>query len=489
MSAQPASLPLALEARPSEDALASVASRRWSLVVSSGMACWSAALFALVRSDYLHFGVASPFDLGDMVQAVWSTTQGRPLEMSTLNVDVSRLAYHVDPILVLLAPLWMIWPSPLLLAAVQVVACALGALPVFWLGRHHLHSEKAAALMALVYLSYPWLAWTASDAMHPVTLAIPLFLYAIWFLETGKLGRFALFAVLVMATGELMGLSVAALGIWFALARGRRAAGVVTAVLGVAWSVVAVEVVVPAFLGHHSVYYAQYDAVGGSPGGIVRTLFSHPGVVGSKLFSGDNIMDWGWLALPLLGLFALAPVLALVALPEVLVNGLSSEVVQSQPIWHYTAGVVPFLVVASVLGLARLAPETRVRAAGTMLCLSTALLVVVGPFPGTPLRDAVWQLKQPDATHARALRTALAVVPRDASVTANGYLHPELAARRHLYTFPFVARSSWVLLDTRPARPLSAGARAFWRRSGSDRRWARVFTEDGVLVFRRTSRR
>ena len=48
-----------------------------------------------------------------MVQAVWSTAHGHPLQVTNLRGDqVSRLGAHVDPILVVFAPLWWLWPSP-----------------------------------------------------------------------------------------------------------------------------------------------------------------------------------------------------------------------------------------------------------------------------------------------------------------------------------------------------------------------------------------
>jgi uncharacterized membrane protein len=462
-----------------------IPTHRWELLVCGAMLAWTAVLFVTVRDDYLHFGLLQRWDLGNMVQAVWNTAHGRPLE-STFHVERSRLAYHVDPILVLLTPIWMIWPSPLALAAVQIVACALGALPLFWLGRRHLGSEKAAALITLAYLAYPWLAWTASDAMHPVTLAIPLFLYAIWFLDTQRFVRFGLCAALIATTGELMGLTIAALGIWYALARGQRLAGGVIALLGASWSIIAVKLIVPAFLGQQSIYYSQYDAVGGSPAGIVRTLFTHPATVGSKLFSADDLVEWFWLSVPLVGLFLLAPWLALVALPEVLVNGLSDLRVQTDPRQHYIAGVIPFLLAASVLGLARLSPKMRVRGAAAVLCVSIALLVIRGPFPGTPLRDSYWQLNHPNAAHVEALRSAIALVPGDASVTATGFLHPNLSARRYTYTLPFVGPSEWVVLDTRPVVIEERGD-AIRKRLETDRRWIRVFSRDGVFVFRRVS--
>ena len=58
--------------------------------------------------------------------------------------QISRLGAHVDPILVVFAPLWWLWPSLVMLLTVQAVAVALGALPVFWLARKHLESERAA---------------------------------------------------------------------------------------------------------------------------------------------------------------------------------------------------------------------------------------------------------------------------------------------------------------------------------------------------------
>src|SRR5207245_337596 len=96
------------------------------------------------------------FDLGNMVQAVWSTAHGHPLRMTDLHGDqISRLAAHVDPILVLFAPLWWLWPSPQLLLVVQALVVAFGAVPVFLLARKHLGSARAGLGFAIAYLLYP----------------------------------------------------------------------------------------------------------------------------------------------------------------------------------------------------------------------------------------------------------------------------------------------------------------------------------------------
>jgi uncharacterized membrane protein len=477
-----------------------VLARPWPLVVWGALASWSALHLAEARSDFLGFRLAR-FDLGNMVQAVWSTAHGRPLETTHLSGEqASRLAGHADPILALFAPLFVLWPSPLVLAGVQIAACALGALPVFWLARRHLASEKAAALLALAYLAYPWLGWTALDAMHPVTLAIPLFLYAIWFLDSDRLWAFAVCALLIAATGELMGLPLAALGLWYWLARGRRRSGLLIAAAGFAWTLLAVKVIVPSFHGADSPFYGYYATVGGSPEGVVRTLFTDPGTIASALFGGADLAYLILLGVPLAGFFVLAPGLAAVALPQLLANGLSDSPATSGPQHQYVAAVIPFLIAATVLGIARLPRARRVLGAMIVLVGSGALTLYAGPLPGTPADVNLWYQDHVPRKHVAALEAAVALVPDDAALSATNKAGSHLSARRYFYSVPLVKRAEWIVLDTHDpwvverAEDLTLGPhpeliRAFRRRIERSPAWAKVFEQDGVLVFRRAGAR
>ena len=148
------------------------------------------------------------FDLGNMTQAVWSTANGDFLSVTDVHGEqISRLGSHFDPILALLAPLWWLWPSPELLLVVQAGAVAAGALPVFWLARAHLDSERTAAALALAYLLYPPVQWLTASDFHPVSLATPLLLFAWWFLDERRLLPFALCAAAALATKEHVGLT------------------------------------------------------------------------------------------------------------------------------------------------------------------------------------------------------------------------------------------------------------------------------------------
>jgi len=460
------------------------------------MVAWSLALFATARTAYTTFQLPR-YDLGNMVQAVWSTAHGRPLEVThSTGEQAVRLASHIDPVLALLAPLWIVAPSPLTLAAVQIGACALGALPVFWLGRRLLDSEAAAALLAVAYLAYPWLAWTAVEAFHPVTLAIPLLLFAVWFLDSGRMWAFAVCAFLAAATGELLGLTLAGLGIWYWLARGHRRAGLGIAALGVAWTALAVKVLVPAFNEGDSPFYDRFASVGGSPGGLIKTAFTDPGAILSALLTTDDLAYGLWLGLPLAGAFLLAPSLAVVGLLQLLVNMLSDSAPTTDPRTHYIAAIVPLLMAASVFGLARLPSAHRVRAAAFVLALCVVLSTLAGQLLAVPgLKALGYQAELPQA-HVDALRAAVAVVPDGAPVSTTNRVGGHLSARRYVYSVPVLRRAEWIVLDTwdpRIARSGStilewdpAGFQEFRQQIERGGGWIRVFEQDGVLVFRKT---
>ncbi len=474
-----------------------VRDRAWAVAVWAAMLAWAVVLCVVVRGAYGEFRLGR-FDLGNMVQAVWSTSQGRSLEMThwVTGEQISRLGVHVDPFLVLLAPLWVLWPSPLVLAFAQVAAVSLGALPVFWLGRRHLGSERAAGLLALAYLAYPWVALSAVAAIHPVTFAIPLFLFCIWFLDTDRFWPFAACAAVAMTTGELMGLPIAALGVWYALSRGRRRAGAAIALAGSAWSIVAVHFVVRHFSGESSTYYGFYDEVGGSPQGVVRMLFTDPLTVLQELFQPHDVFYVVWLGLPLLFLFVLSPGLALVGLPQLLANALSDFRSMTDPRYHSIAAVAPFLIAATVFGIARLRSRQPL-AAAAVLVVSASLALVVGPWArvvgGVPLGGRA----NLSTAKLGALRDAIALVPEDAPVTASNLVGAHLSSRERVYSVPVLGDATWVVVDTDEPWVTTAGSpiltnhpevvRSFVRGLERDAAWRKVLERDGVLVFRRAS--
>ncbi len=443
---------------------------------------------------------AGRFDLGNMTQAVWATAHGHPLAVTNLEGDqVSRLGSHVDPILVFFAPLWWLWPSPSMLLAAQAVAIALGALPVFWLARKHVGSERAGIGFALAYLLYPAVQWLTLNEFHPVALACPLLLFAFWYLDEDRLVPFAVFAVLAALTKEEIPLVIAGMGVWYALSRRRFREGAAIAAIGLCMTAVSVEVVMPHFnAGASSRFYERYGALGGSPREIVETIFTHPGRLFTTAFDREGLHYLIDLFLPLALLFAAAPLALIAAAPELALNLLSATHTQSSIHHHYTAGLIPPLIVASVLGAGRLAGGRKERG----IVLATAAVAVallanygLGAIPlwrDLPGGESYQAYAAHVSTHDRVVERALDRIPGDAVVSATNSLGSHLSGRRRFLSFPHVEDAEWIAADeTQPGYadrwdPLAtAKGLARLRRNPQ---WRLVFSEDGVLVFKRASR-
>ena len=433
-----------------------------------------------------------------MVQAVWSTAHGHPLQVTGLRGDeISRLAAHFDPILAAFAPLWLAWPSPDMLLTAQAVAVAIGALPVYRLARKHLGTERAGLAIALAYLLYPPTQWLTLNEFHPVALACPLLLFAIWFLDEGRLIPFALCGLVAATTKEEIGFVVAGLGLWWTLARGRRVEGLAILAAGAAVALIAIEVVVPHFnRAGSSSFFARYSGVGGSPGGIVHTAVTKPWKLVTTAVTGRGLGYLARLFLPLGLLALLAPVLLLAAVPELAINLLSAATTQTSIHFHYTAGLIPVLIAATIFGAARLARSRPHRAAplatgALVLALVSNYALGAIPlwryFPGGQQAEA----HAADVTrHDRIAARALRLIPQSAVVSATNTLGAHLSARRRVLSFPIIQDAAWIAADeTSPGyadrlAPLPTAVQLSWLRRNPE--WRLVFERDGILIFHRS---
>ena len=459
----------------------------------TAIAAYAAGFSALSILRHRAFSTGR-FDLGNMVQAVWSTAHGNPLQITGLRGDqISRLGAHFDPILAAFAPLWLVWPSPDMLLVAQAVAVAFGALPVFWLARKHLGSDRVALGFALAYLIYPPTQWLTLNEFHPVALACPLLLYAIWFLDEGRLLPFAACAIMAATTKEEIALVVAGLGIWYALAHGRRWTGAAVAVAGVAATLIAIEVVIPHFnRAGTSSFFTRYSEVGSTPGGIVHTAFTDPWKIVTTAVTGRGLGYLAQLVLPLALLVVLAPLALIAAVPELAVNLLSAATTQTSIRFHYTAGVIPVLIAAAVFGAKRLPP--RVPVATIVVVTALAANYLLGPvplwryFPGGEQHQA----RAADVSeHDRIAAGALRLIPARAVVSATNSLGAHLSARRRVLSFPYLQDAQWVAVDeTAPGyadrlAPLPTAVQLSWLRRNPE--WRLVFERDGILIFHRAS--
>ena len=428
-------------------------------------------------------------DLGGMAQAVWATAHGHFLETTTLTGQQRpRLVGHVDPFLALLVPLWWAWSSPLMLAVFQAVVVSTGALPVYWLARKHLRSERAGAHFALAYLLFPatqFNAFTITSGFHAVSISIPLILFAIWFLDEERLLLFALFALLAASTKEEIPLAVGCLGIWFAIRKGRRLVGLAIFTLGLAATLVDFLVVIPHFSPSGiDPFVARYSAVGTTPGGIVHKALTDPGALLHAVVTGHKLVYVAMLLAPFLGLWLAEPLIFLGAVPDLAINLLSAKGDQTVIVYHWTAGIVPFTVAASIFGLARLKRDPD--RFSLYALLGAACLAVVSPITLGIARGDVRAALPSNPTRAAAAH-AVQLIPDGVPVAASNQLATYLSGRRFIYIYPFATKASWLVVDRNDHSYSDLkGYRAAVQRLDKTRDWRVVYLSHGIEVLHRS---
>lgn len=451
-------------------------------VVYSGTLAYAALFVFAAVLNYMVFRTGR-IDLGNMVQAVWNTLHGHFMEAtSPAGTQVDRLGFHVDPFLLVFVPLFWIRSSPLFLPVVQALAVASAALPVFWLARKQLQSSRAGAHFAFAYLLYPatqFNTFTSTSSFHSVAMAVPLVLYAVWFLDEDRLVAFSVVALVAFTTKEEIPLAVGCLGIWYAVRKGRRQFGLSVFAIGLAVTLFDFLWLIPHFSGSGGdPFVSRYGSVGGSPQGMAHKVATDPLAFVHTVATAHKALYLALLLVPFLGLWLLEPLLLLGAAPDLAINLLSNHKDQTWISYHWTAGIVPFVVAASIFGASRLKRD------GAQLSLGVLAVVGVTALY-SPLYVLGYDVQALGSPLVSAQKHAVGLIPAGVPVSASIWLDGHLAQRRYSYTFPEVRRARWIVVDINDPNygdRIPIFKRAV-RRYEHDKAWRVVFSSHGITVL------
>ena len=303
---------------------------------------------------------ATAFDLGNMDQVLWNTIHGRLFQFTNQAADwygpPTRLAVHVEPIILPLSLLYVFHADPRILLVFQSLALATGALPIFLLTRKYIPAwPLVAVLMVLGYCLSPALLGLNIFDFHPVSLATPFLLYAVLALDYKRYGWFVLACILAASCKEDIPLYIAILGILVIWKYKLPRLGSALIVGGLLWSAIAFGVVIPHFYpgAQHNNFWYRYESLGSSPGEAIINIILHPWLLFTTFITLDRfyyvasiLRSTGFLAL-------LAPEWLLVSLPGLAENVLSTDSLTYSGVYHYNAAIIPFVMIAAIHGTQR----------------------------------------------------------------------------------------------------------------------------------------
>jgi uncharacterized membrane protein len=442
------------------------------------------------------------WDLGIFTEEV-----NRYAHLSAPIVNIRAAGYdilgdHFSPIVALIAPFFRLFPTPITLLVAQAALTAVSVIPVSRAGSEMLGIGAGRAIGAAYGFSWGLQQMVNFD-FHEIAFAVPLLAFSLSALIRGRVNPAVLWALPLVFVKEDQGFTLAAVGIIMILAYRERTAGAFVAAWGLAWSLIAILVIIPHFNPHHVYPYWSLGGAGSLAGG----HFSVSGAF-SQLIAGSST-KLPTLALILLptAFIALRSPLVLAAVPSIALRFVSVDSSYWGTAWHYNATVMPIVFLAAIDGLARLrgARARRATAPASGRAGRTAGLATVAERHGAAAMLAVSaalafqfplsQLWTPQTyslgAHVAAANAAMAKVPDGASVATDLDLLAPLAARTNTYwlgNYGSNPVAEYVVFDKASTdwQPPPENVLEFVEQLSHHARYRQIFARDGVFVFRRS---
>ncbi len=380
-------------------------------------------------------------DLGYFDQIVWSTANGHWFA-NTLKYPWNFMGDHLSPILLCVAPVYWLWPNVKALLAVQTLALALAGLPIYWLARR-VNKWLAPVVLTCFYLN-PSLHLINLRDFHEIALATPLIALAVYALVRRRYPLLTASLFFALLCKEDVAILTLAFGIYLLFDSRSRAWGLGVSLFSVAWLLLALQVIIPAFREEreYGSIGARYGYLGATPREALKTLITRPGVPLVHLFRKDvgaaflrQLLPTGFVALLGWPLFALS-------LPVFLYLQLSDEPsLYTLQEWH-VAPLLPLLYAAAIQGLGYLKSRARWCAVALLVIGSVWAFVQYSPLP------VAWTVQGTLPERGVRIQAILDRIAPDAVVSAQSDIVPHVSQRVEVYVFPSViAAADDIILD------------------------------------------
>lgn len=422
-------------------------------LLAAGFFAWYTS-YAVQRQLRMRTG---GYDLGIFEQAVRNYSRLRAPISLIKGPGFNLLGDHFHPIIAVLAPAYLLFPSAITLLVAQAALTAVSIVPVGRLAAERLGTWPGAAL-ALGYGMSWGIQQMIAFEFHEVCFALPLLSFGIAALLRERWWAAVLWVSPLLLVKEDLPLTVVAIGGYLVLRRQRRLGAAVMAA-GVAAFVVIVTVILPGLSTKHG--YAYWKQLGTGTNGDAGSFTDRLGELGTEVVSGAIVTDLRlhtvvMLLLPVLAVALRSPVI-LIALPTLAWRFASGNPTYWGTGLHYSALLMPILFFALLDAITRPGPAdgwfARVVSRHARCLAAGSLVVGLGIAVSQPLIAVFDGTFWARDTRVEAARDVLALVPDGAAVAATNRLAPQLTSTHDVYLFsvdsPDLAWADWIVADVR----------------------------------------
>lgn len=447
-------------------------------------------------------------DLGFYMSVFRHSSLGNPLAC-TLCVGGTHSSGHFDPMLVLLSPLYLLYPYSETLLVLQTLWLASSVIPIYLLVLRATENPRVALGVAASFLAYPALHGVNLFDFHSLALIIPLLLWLAYCFVTERWrGYWALFILLLMCR-EDVSLVLFLVGVTV-LFSGKPKSGrvaLVTMLVSATYFVLVKKVFMtssdPLNTGvgsdSHAYYFSGLIPKGTATGGLLSTVLTDPFLIVSKVLD-ENKVEY---VLALLGPLMFLPLLGRGRL--CLGYGAFLTLVATKPIasvnYHYSSLLIPFLFALSADAMGRISRGhflpgdigRRLLGPLTVGILATTLLAswkfggfVTNHSFKAGLRAQARELKPDLTSRVHWLHGIAARLPRNAVIASTTPVVPHLGRLKNVYLIGQSPSPEYVIYGTGDK---DIRVRRFIEKAVESGQLVRVDSLGPFILYRNTDRK
>ena len=370
-----------------------------------------------------------PYDMALFDQGIWLLSHFHAPFVTVMGRNL--FGDHTAFILLLVVPLYWIYPHAQLLLVLQSCLLAAAAIPIYLLARKLLGSVVLATVLAGVYLLNPALQNANLEQFHPeafLTLAIAIGIYAAVEWRPRLLLGAVIAALLCKQDTALL---IIPLGIWVLWRRDRRL-GVLIAVGAAVWMAIAFDVIIRIILGTASFNSVRIPF--GGMTGFVKTLFTKPGEMWTYIKTNGRPFYLWQMATSVGWGFIISPEIAAIAVLTFGENELADFVYMHQIFYHYSLPLVPVLVAGTVYAISKLRTPDRRRVVTAVV--GGAAVVSCYLWGLAPFSRNTYPHWSPSSPEVSSINRALEALPPHAVVSAYYPYVAHIDHRTRVYMWP-----------------------------------------------------
>lgn len=399
---------------------------------------------AIGISRHLAFS-SSGCDLAVTDQAIWNTTKGDIL-FSSLDGNISHFGAHFEPVLFLIAPLYLFWPNVLVLVILQILALGLAIFPLYLIAKQRLNNRLLIFVFILAYFLSRSVRGIGLLDFHTDSFLVPLALFSFYFLVTNrtKYALLTLFSMLLCK--ENASFLLAGFGLFTFFSLKKRKLGIVLIASGITSWYIITSIVMPYFASTKDYPYLVWLPFGKTYSENIIAVVKNPAVLLNLIFGQGKIDFYIRLFAPVGFLAFLSPrhyVLFLAPLALQIVGSIGHPGMQTISS-HYPAHTLPFIFISAIYGAGWLIerfskkdPAKYKKAGALIACL--VLLTSISFYGKSDGHKLSKFIKSIGEIKSREIAVALKTIPQGASVCAVNRLVPHLSHRKYIYLWKSLA--------------------------------------------------